>query len=102
MTEYAHNTECRAMFLRHYFGEEGGTPCGLCDTCRGRPERPSSFWEPIAQPERRKKKRRRSGRRRRNKGGRTQSPPAPTAPIEETGAGDVLLPIDDIVLPVED
>jgi hypothetical protein len=63
--EYAASQECRAVFLRRYFGEEDGTVCGLCDICRGRPERPESFWEPIAQPEhRRKRKRRRRGRRR--------------------------------------
>ena len=63
--EYAGSQECRAVFLRRYFGEEDGTICGLCDICRGRPERPESFWEPIAQPEHRKKrKRRRRGRRR--------------------------------------
>jgi len=63
--EYARESECRAVFLRRYFGEEGGGACGLCDICRGRPERPESFWEPIAQPEHRKKrKRRRRGRRR--------------------------------------
>jgi ATP-dependent DNA helicase RecQ len=64
--DYARDAECRAVFLRRYFGEEGGTRCGLCDVCRGRPERPDSFWEPIAQPEHRKKKR----RRRRNRKGR--------------------------------
>lgn len=67
--EYAGNGECRAVFLRRYFGEEDGTPCDLCDICRGRPERPESFWEPIAQPEHRRKKRRRRRTRRRGGGG---------------------------------
>jgi superfamily II DNA helicase RecQ len=105
LTEYAHSTDCRAVFLRRYFGEDDGTPCGLCDNCRGRPERPSSFWEPIAQPERRKKKRRRTGRRRRPKTGRAAkgAPPAPTTPIMDAGdAGEVLLPIDDVSFPIED
>jgi ATP-dependent DNA helicase RecQ len=105
LTEYAHSTDCRAVFLRRYFGEDDGTPCGLCDICRGRPERPSSFWEPIAQPERRKKKRRRSGRRRRPKSGRVAKGglPAPTTPIMEAeDGGEVLLPIDDVSFPVEE
>ena len=79
IAEYSHETECRAVFLRRYFGEEGGSTCGLCDICRGRPERPESFWEPIAQPEHRKKKRRRRrGRRRGAPGG---------APARPTNAG---------------
>ena len=103
LSEYAHNPDCRAVFLRRYFGEEDGTACGLCDICRGRPERPSSFWEPIAQPERRKKKRRRSGRRRRPKGGRGRVVAVPMAPLEEANAtGEVLLPIDEVPLPAED
>jgi ATP-dependent DNA helicase RecQ len=73
--EYAGSQECRAVFLRRYFGEEDGTICGLCDICRGRPERPESFWEPIAQPEhRRKRKRRRRGRRRGLTAVRPQAP----------------------------
>ncbi len=70
--EYARKEECRAVFLRRYFGEDDGTRCGLCDVCRGRPERPESFWEPIAQPEHRKKKRKR--RRGRKRGGQQQGP----------------------------
>jgi len=61
------------------FGEEDGTICGLCDICRGRPERPESFWEPIAQPEHRKKrKRRRRGRRRGPAPVRSHAPAAAT------------------------
>lgn len=102
LSEYTHHCECRAVFLRRYFGEEDGTACNLCDVCRGRPERPSSFWEPIAQPERRKKKRRRSGRPRRSKANR-ERPLLPTAPIMDSGDnGEVLLPIDDVSLPAED
>ncbi len=104
LAEYAHTTDCRAVFLRRYFGEGDGTPCGLCDTCRGRPERPSSFWEPIAQPERRKKKRRRSGRRRRGKSGRQKptQPTLPRSPLPDSGDGEVLVPIEEIPLTVED
>ncbi|MEA2624080.1 MAG: ATP-dependent helicase RecQ [Candidatus Binatota bacterium] len=71
LAEYTHEDECRAVFLRRYFGEQDGVACGLCDVCTNRPERPSSFWEPIAPPEHRKKK-----RRRRRRGGNA-SPPAP-------------------------
>jgi ATP-dependent DNA helicase RecQ len=85
IAEYAGSGECRAVFLRRYFGEEDGTVCGLCDICRGRPERPESFWEPIAQPEhRRRKRRRRRGRRR----GGSERPSASGAlpPSERTEA----------------
>jgi ATP-dependent DNA helicase RecQ len=104
IAEYALTGECRAVLLRRYFGEADGTPCGLCDTCRGRPERPSSFWEPIAQPERKKKKRRRGNRRRKNKkGARPAVAEVLTAPIERAGDGaEALLPIDEIPLPAED
>lgn len=68
LSEYANTTECRAIFLRTYFGEEAGAPCGLCDICRGAPQRPSTFWQPIARPPRgrpqrgkRQRKRRRGG-----------------------------------------
>ncbi len=75
--EYAHSLECRAVFLRRYFGEEDGATCGLCDICRGRPERPESFWDPIAQPEHRKKKRR---RRRGRRGAAPAQPPGAAPP----------------------
>jgi ATP-dependent DNA helicase RecQ len=78
LSEYAKLQECRAVVLRRYFGEEDGAQCNLCDVCRGRPERPDSFWDPIAQPEHRKKKRR---RRRRKRGGPGTNPQAtPSAP----------------------
>jgi ATP-dependent DNA helicase RecQ len=100
--EYVFQTDCRAVFLRRYFGEDDGTPCGLCDTCRGRPERPSSFWEPIAQPERKKKKRRRGNRRRRNRR-REIRPEVLTSPLTQIdGGADPLLPIDEVPLPIED
>jgi ATP-dependent DNA helicase RecQ len=96
IAEYALTSECRAVLLRRYFGEEDGTPCGLCDTCRGRPERPSSFWEPIAQPERKKKKRKRGNRKRsKKKGGQTIQQEVLTAPLEHADeGGEALLPID--------
>jgi ATP-dependent DNA helicase RecQ len=59
VADYAQSTECRAVYLRRYFGEEHGAPCALCDVCRGRPERPSTFWSPVASPKRMNKKRRR-------------------------------------------
>jgi ATP-dependent DNA helicase RecQ len=58
---YAEARECRAAFLRRYFGEDEGAPCGLCDVCRGGRARPESFWEPLEAPRRRG--RRRGGRR---------------------------------------
>ena len=85
--------ECRAVLLRRYFGEDDGTPCGLCDICRGRPERPSSFWEPIAQPERKKKKRRRGNRRRRNRR-REIRPEVLTAPLTQVEGGAEPAPAD--------
>jgi ATP-dependent DNA helicase RecQ len=60
VTDYAHIEECRAEYLRRYFGEEHGEPCGLCDVCRGRPERPSTFFQPVAAPPRKGKKRTRA------------------------------------------
>jgi ATP-dependent DNA helicase RecQ len=98
IAEYVFTGECRAVLLRRYFGEADGAPCGLCDICRGRPERPSSFWEPIAQPERKRKKKRR-GHRHRN---RKKGIPAPiadvlTAPLEPASdGGEALLPIDEL------
>ena len=59
VADYAQDAGCRAVYLRSYFGEEGGGACGLCDVCRGRPDRPSTFWSPVAAPKRMNKKRRR-------------------------------------------
>ncbi len=50
LAEYARDGGCRAVFLRAYFGESHGEPCGLCDVCRGRPERSEAFFAPIAKP----------------------------------------------------
>jgi hypothetical protein len=80
IAEYARAPGCRAAFLRGYFGEDTGEPCGLCDLCQERPERPTRFFAPIAQPGRpepkqRGRRRRRGGRGRR--GGRPRRSPAP-------------------------
>ncbi len=64
VAEYAYTDGCRAVFLKEYFGEEGGEPCGMCDRCRGQEDRPSSFWQPLAPP-------REPSRRKRGRGGRT-------------------------------
>jgi len=71
LEEYARTTECRAVFLRAYFGEEVEEPCGLCDICRGRPKRPTGFFAPLAAPPKPKPRRRgrRGGRRRGTRGG---------------------------------
>ncbi len=103
LAEYANSNECRAILLRRYFGEEDGEPCNLCDICRGRPERPSSFWEPIAQPERKKKKKRRPARRRR----KSKKGAAPkvdlSAPIDDASQDDeAMLPLDDLPVPPAD
>jgi ATP-dependent DNA helicase RecQ len=63
VAEYAHTPDCRAVFLQTYFGEDHEGACHLCDICRGRPQRPSTFWQPVAAPPRpgRKRKRGRHG-----------------------------------------
>jgi ATP-dependent DNA helicase RecQ len=100
LAEYAGSADCRAVFLRRYFGAEDGTACGLCDICRGRPERPSSFWEPIVQPERKKKRRRGRKRRKKTPPTRTRAPMTPLATDGE--ALEVVAVNDEIPLPVED
>jgi ATP-dependent DNA helicase RecQ len=82
LAEYVNSTECRAIFLRRYFGEEDGNPCGLCDICRGAKKRPSTFWQPIARPEKKKTRRRR--RRGRRGGGQAPAQPA-SQPETPTG-----------------
>jgi len=102
LAEYVHSTECRAVVLRRYFGEEGGEACRLCDVCRGRPERPSSFWEPIAQPERKKKKRRR-GRRRKKKAATTKGAAGASPSLPEDGdALEVFASPEEIPLTAEE
>jgi ATP-dependent DNA helicase RecQ len=54
--EYARATNCRAVFLRGYFGEEADVACGLCDICRGQPGRPAGFFAPLNPPKPLKKK----------------------------------------------
>jgi len=67
---YANATECRAIWLRRYFGEEDGPPCGRCDVCRGRSGRAESFWEPLERPPTPGPRRGRGGRRGRRGRGR--------------------------------
>jgi ATP-dependent DNA helicase RecQ len=50
ISDYANSDVCRAVFLCEYFGEESEGACGLCDVCRGRPQRASSFFEPLIAP----------------------------------------------------
>ncbi len=85
MGEYADSHECRAVFLRRYFGEEAGEPCGLCDICRGAIQRPSTFWQPIARPQgpkRRKRRRRRRRGGRKHGGGQAENKPSEPQPSE--------------------
>jgi ATP-dependent DNA helicase RecQ len=35
MMDYGRSVRCRMQFLREYFGEVEGTPCGRCDHCSG-------------------------------------------------------------------
>lgn len=93
LAEYARDEGCRAKFLRAYFGESEGEPCGLCDVCRGRPERPEAFFAPIAKPA--QPGRRRRGARthdERGRRGRGRARPAEREPRErrfeaDTGPG---------------
>ncbi len=66
--DYAASGECRAIYLRRYFGEPDETPCELCDICRGSPERPAAFFEPLVRPAppHRKRRSRRGGQRQRD------------------------------------
>jgi ATP-dependent DNA helicase RecQ len=83
--EYAGIKECRAVFLRAYFGEDADEPCGLCDICRGQPRRPTGFFAPLAPPKAPKTKAhsgrrgrgggRARGRRRRSRRSRSSSSP---------------------------
>jgi ATP-dependent DNA helicase RecQ len=38
MIRYAQTALCRVRYVREYFGEDPGAPCGQCDNCRDRPE----------------------------------------------------------------
>jgi ATP-dependent DNA helicase RecQ len=90
IADYANDEGCRASYLREYFGEEGGEPCGLCDVCRGRPERPSTFFHAIAAPQRRGKKKRRGRNRGKAEQRRGKGKPEPlreTAAPEQSAAG---------------
>jgi ATP-dependent DNA helicase RecQ len=75
---YAAASGCRAAFLRRYFGEPDGTPCGLCDGCLGRGGRPASLFAPLAPPASPAPRGSRRGRRSRSPGrrggGRRRSP----------------------------
>jgi ATP-dependent DNA helicase RecQ len=62
LQEYAQTQDCRALFLRAYFGEEADEPCGLCDVCRGQPARPTSFFDPLTPPQRSRKSPRKKAR----------------------------------------
>jgi ATP-dependent DNA helicase RecQ len=53
VAEYARSNECRAVYLRKYFGEDGGSPCGICDVCRGVTARTPQIIEPLQRRRRR-------------------------------------------------
>jgi hypothetical protein len=102
IAEYARSTECRAVFLRRYFGEPDEEPCTLCDICRGSPERPESFFDPLVRPDRRGGSRRgnqkrRGGRRGRGDGRpqRGARPPRPNlVPAALAAADEPFNPLD--------
>jgi len=73
--DYALSDGCRAVFLRQYFGEPEGAPCGLCDVCRGRPARPEGFFAPLVPPRdaRGRRDRRSAGAEQSTRGGRRRS-----------------------------
>jgi ATP-dependent DNA helicase RecQ len=84
LADYAKSDLCRAVYLRTYFGEEDGEPCGLCDICRGRPERPATFFQAISAPKRRGRKKRRGGGRNKSADGRAEA----SADGKTAGAGE--------------
>ncbi len=47
VAEYAASTECRSVFLRRYFGEDGASPCRICDVCRGVTARAPQIIQPL-------------------------------------------------------
>jgi ATP-dependent DNA helicase RecQ len=65
LAQYASTQQCRAGFLREYFGEPSSDACGLCDLCQQRPSRPTSFFAPLAKPSTKPRRRRRGRRPRR-------------------------------------
>lgn len=69
--DYTESETCRALHLREYFGEDDGEPCGLCDICRGRPERSDAFFAPLTKPKPRRRRRRGSPRK---SGGAAKAP----------------------------
>jgi ATP-dependent DNA helicase RecQ len=83
--EYAAAPGCRAAFLRGYFGEEEGEPCGLCDTCQARPARSDGFFAPLAPSKRAQPGKR--GSRRRPQPGDPSRRARPQQPAKEEGAG---------------
>jgi ATP-dependent DNA helicase RecQ len=64
---YARTTDCRASFLREYFGEEDAEPCELCDNCEQRKPRSAGFFAPIRAPEPKKTAKPQQGRRSKKK-----------------------------------
>jgi ATP-dependent DNA helicase RecQ len=48
LADYARTTDCRASFLRAYFGESEADRCDLCDNCQERKPRSAGFFAPLA------------------------------------------------------
>ncbi len=85
IADYAASETCRALYLRNYFGEEDAEPCGLCDVCRGRGDRPESFFEPLARPA---KKRPRRHKRSSSNSNRRKRRPAASASGDDAKKSD--------------
>ncbi|MCP3982181.1 MAG: ATP-dependent DNA helicase RecQ [bacterium] len=63
IADYVGFEGCRAVFLRSYFGEDEGEPCGLCDVCCEKPERADAFFAPLAADQLKRKGKKRGRRR---------------------------------------
>ncbi|MDB5253017.1 MAG: ATP-dependent helicase RecQ [Flaviaesturariibacter sp.] len=48
MIAYAKTNSCRSLFINHYFGDADESPCGICDSCLQRKEKPLSGDELTA------------------------------------------------------
>jgi len=77
---YARTTDCRASFLRAYFGEEDAEPCELCDNCEQRKPRSAGFFAPLRAPDPKQKKKKTKRKRRRGGEARRKTKRKPRRP----------------------
>lgn len=71
---YTNSHECRAAFLRGYFGEERVEACGLCDVCRGQLTRPAKIFALLTESPARKRRANRPGHDATRQRGRRRNP----------------------------